>query len=375
MEGCRLVPGLLAASLQIFVDGILAAHEVRHFRPHLFNGDFFPLIFVFELGNLEPSGHEFPLGGFGLLDLEQQGFFLRVLARIDQDLTDFGRQFFENALADHQRLEMVGVVHLGQVALVGFVELHGPEADVAVTLAVDVAGLEGVEGHGPRDEGRDSPERLVGGDHDRTLRHAEFQPLHIAQFGNRVLVVGDEAESRVRPRQDTEPGFGGVLVQQFRRGAVGPGHDLVQVGEQVGQGQKAQLLFKGHDVGDAAKGHVERALLDLAETFPFVVARRAAVNADNLDGAVGLVFHIFFERIAHDAHFGAFGIAHGDRQRRVRRGGGRGGSGGGAQEEPRHQQGNDGFAAHSILFFLIGLCEAKAAGGPRRPAVIAARYP
>ena len=57
------------------------------------------------------------------------------------------------------------------------------------------------------------------------------------------------------------------------------------------------------------------------------------------------------------------------------RGGGRGGSGGGAQEEPRHQQGNDGFAAHSILFFLIGLCEAKAAGGPRRPAVIAARYP
>ena len=41
---------------------------------------------------------------FGLLDLEQQGFFLRVLARIDQDLTDFGRQFFENALADHQRL-------------------------------------------------------------------------------------------------------------------------------------------------------------------------------------------------------------------------------------------------------------------------------
>ena len=41
VEGCRLVPGLLAASLQIFVDGILAAHEVRHFRPHLFNGDFF----------------------------------------------------------------------------------------------------------------------------------------------------------------------------------------------------------------------------------------------------------------------------------------------------------------------------------------------
>lgn len=97
MGECRLVPGLLAASLQIFVDGILAAHEVRHFRPHLFNGDFFPLFFVFELGNLEPSGHEFPLGGLGLLDLEQQGFFLRVLARIDQDLTDFGRQFSKRA--------------------------------------------------------------------------------------------------------------------------------------------------------------------------------------------------------------------------------------------------------------------------------------
>ena len=349
MSGNRLEPGLLAAGLQVFVDGGLAADEVGHFGPHLFQRDRLPLFFVFQLGNLEAAGDEFALGGFGLFDLEQEHLFLRVLAGVDQNLLEFGRQLFKDAFADDQRLEVVGIMDFGQIPLVGFVELHGAEADVAVALAVHVAGLEGVEGLGPRDEGGDGAEGLVGGDHDRALRHAEAQALHVFQLGDRVLVVGHEAEARIGPGQDAETGLGGVRVQQFGGSAVGAGHDFVQVVEQIGQRQDAELLFEGHDVGDAAEGHVEGALLDLAEAFAFVVARRAAVDADDLDGAVGLFFDILLERVADDAHFGAFGVAHGDFQRRGRDRRGCGSRG--PQAEGRQEHGDKLLAAHDVLFF------------------------
>ena len=44
-----IVPGFLAAGLQVFVDGFLAAHEFGHFRPHLFHGGLFPQLFVLKL--------------------------------------------------------------------------------------------------------------------------------------------------------------------------------------------------------------------------------------------------------------------------------------------------------------------------------------
>lgn len=51
----ELLPGVLAASLQVFVDGVLAAHEVSHFGPHLFDGGLLPQVLVFKLGNHEAA--------------------------------------------------------------------------------------------------------------------------------------------------------------------------------------------------------------------------------------------------------------------------------------------------------------------------------
>ena len=95
-------------------------------------------------------------------------------------------------------------MHLCEILLVGFVELHGLEADVAVALPVHDALLEGGEGFGPGDGGRAAAEGFISGDQHGALGHAELQALHVGHLGDGALGIGDVAEVRIGPRQDTE---------------------------------------------------------------------------------------------------------------------------------------------------------------------------
>ena len=337
----ELLPGGLAAGLQVVVDGFLAADEIGHFGPYLVESGLLPLVFVFQLGNDEAAGDEFLLGGFGLFHLELQNGVLSVLAGVNHELLHFGGHLAVHAFADDQRLELVGVVDFGEVFLVGFVELHGLEADIAVALAVYDALLERGEGFGPGDGGRAAAEGLVRGDEHGALRHAELQALDVGHLGDRALGVGDVAEVGVGPGQDAESGLGGVGVQQLGGGAVGAGHDFVKVGEEVGQGQQAQTLFERNEVGDAAHGQRQGALLHVAEAFAFV-AQSAAVEALHFHFAAGFFFHVLLEGITDDAHFGVFGVPHRDFQRRFRGGG----CGSGPHEQGRQQQGQNLLAGH-----------------------------
>ena len=242
----------------------------------------------------------------------------------------------------------------GEVFLVGFVELHGLEADVAVALAVHDALLEGGEGFGPGDGGRAAAEGFISGDQHGALGHAELQALHVGHLGDGALGVGDVAEVRVGPREDAETGFGGVLVQQFGGSAVGAGHDFVDVGEQIGQGQQAELLFKGHEVGDAAHGQRQGAFLNVAEGFAFV-AQRAAVEALHFHFAARFFFHILLEGMADDTHFGIFGVTHCNFQRRFRRGG----CGDGPQKQCRQYKGKHLLVAHECSPLSWLDCEKK----------------
>ena len=139
-----------------------------------------------------------------MLDLVLEHFFLRVFARIYQQFLHFGGHLLEDALADDQRLELIGVMDFGEVFLVGFIELIGLEADVAVALAVHDALLKRSEGFGPGDGGRAAAEGFISGDQHGALGHAELQALHVGHFGDGALGIGDVAEVRIGPRQDTE---------------------------------------------------------------------------------------------------------------------------------------------------------------------------
>ena len=166
-----------------------------------------------------------------------------------------------------------------------------------------------------------------------------------------MLGVGDVAEVRVGPREDAETGLGGVFVQQFGGRAVGAGHDFVDVGEQVGEGQQAELLFKGHEVGDAAQSQGQGAFLDVAEALAFV-AQRAAVEALHFHLAARLFFHILFESMADDTHFRIFRVTQSDFQRRFRRGG----CGDGPQKQCRQYKGKHLLVAHECSpLSLVGL--------------------
>ena len=100
----------------------------RPFRPDLFHGGLFPHVFVFQLRDLEAVVDEVLLGRVSLLDLVFEHFFLRVFARIYQQFLHFGGHLLEDALADDQRLELIGVMDFGEIFLVGFIELIGLEA-------------------------------------------------------------------------------------------------------------------------------------------------------------------------------------------------------------------------------------------------------
>ena len=52
----RLLPDGLSAGFQVLVDGFLAAHVVDNRRPDVLQGDFLPLVFVFQRGDLQPLG-------------------------------------------------------------------------------------------------------------------------------------------------------------------------------------------------------------------------------------------------------------------------------------------------------------------------------
>lgn len=142
-------------------------------------------------------------------------------------------------------------------------------------------------------------------------------------------------------------------------------------GWRTGRAGSEGPAFQGHDVGDAAMA---------MSSVPFWTLRKRSPSTSpasrrkcRLPGwrRWSCLPHIF-ERIAHDAHFGAFGIAHGDRQRHVRRRRAR-------RKEAAHRK-NPAISKETMVLQLIASLlligqEAKAAGWPRRPAVIAARYP
>ena len=230
-------------------------------------------------------------------------------------------------------------MHFGQILLVGFQELHGFKADVAVALAVHHALLERREGLGPGDGGRAAAEGLVGGDQHGALGHAELQVRHVGHLLDGVLGVGDVTEVRVRPAQHAETGLGGVAVEQFGGLAAGADHHFIQIVEEVGQRQDAEALFKGHEIGDAAHGEGLGTFLHIAEDFA-LVAEAAAEEQLHFDLSFGLFFHVLLEGLGGVTLFGIFRVTHSHAEDL------RGGGGGAPEEQSRKHEGNDSFEIH-----------------------------
>ena len=202
-------------------------------------------------------------------------------------------------------------MNLGEVFLLGFVELHGLEADVAVALAVNNALLQGSEGLGPGYRGGAAAKSLVGGDQHRALRHAELQVLHVRHLFDGMLGIGNEAKVGIGPAENSEAGLEGEALQQIRGLAVCARYDFVKVIPKIGEIKNAETLFKRHQVRNAAHCERQSAFLHIAEGFGFV-AQLAAIKQFNLDRPLGRVFNIFFERARGHSLFGIFGIAHGN---------------------------------------------------------------
>ena len=91
-------------------------------------------------------------------------------------------------------------------------------------------------------------------------------------------------------------------------GAGGGPDDVVEVVEDVGHSQDAELLDEGDRVGDADDGDVEIAGPDVLDHFRFV-AELAGGEKLNFDPAAGTGLHDFPEAGADGPHFGVDGIA------------------------------------------------------------------
>ena len=200
----------------------------------------------------------------------------------------------------------------GQVLLVGFHELHGLDADVAVALAVNHALLESGEGFGPSDRHRVGAEGLVSGDEHGALRNAELQASDVSHGLDGLLGVGDPTEVGVGPAKNAEAAFlHGVAVEQFVSSTVGALHHFVKVVEEVGEGEHAELLHEGHDVGDTDAGNVESATANVVDGFSFV-AELAGEEELNFILAIGLFFNVLLEGNTSNTLFGIGGVTDSD---------------------------------------------------------------
>ena len=206
--------------------------------------------------------------------------------------------------------------------------------------------FKGLAGHVPGQGGGDGPERPVGLDHGYALRHAEAQAADIFQLGDGMLGIGDVAEAGEGPGQDAQSGFLSVAVEQLAGFAFHAGLDLLNVVEEIGQGQHTQALDHGFEVGDAAERQIELAGLGVAELDALILAETAGIEDIHFHGAVGFFLDVFFEGIGHDAHIGVVGIADGHTQHRL--GSGRPGGAGG-QHEHGQSKSKDLFQGNLLL--------------------------
>ena len=111
--------------------------------------------------------------------------------------------FLVNALARDQRLELVGVMNLGEVFLLGFVELHGLEADVAVALAVNNALLQGSEGLGQDIGGGAAAKSLCREAINTGLCGTRnFRSFMSDIFFDGMLGIGNEAKVGIGPAEE-----------------------------------------------------------------------------------------------------------------------------------------------------------------------------